>query len=119
MSRKVFRESAFAIVLRSPYLLNCRQVIGAGGISALQALFNSQRRQSVIRCFGNERDFLTYRQSDGAYQRQLLLGIVIARDDQLLLPVLHFHPGAKGVNGWAQTRVLLIDSLVVQRLRIF
>ena len=55
---------------------------------------------------------------DGPHQRQFLLGIIIARDDQLLLPVLQFHPGAKRVDGRAEAGILLVHRLVIQRLRV-
>ncbi len=83
----------------------------------MQACFNSKRGQRVIRSFGNKSDFLAYRQANGAYQRQLLFGKVISRHNQLLLPVLEFHLGAKSVNGRTQARVLLVGGLAIECLR--
>ena len=72
----------------------------------------------VVRRLRSQRNFLARRQPNGAHQCQLLFGVIIARDDQLLLPVLEFHPGAQRVDRRAQPRILLVGGLTVERLRV-
>src|SRR6267154_394134 len=108
-----------AELLRSPHLLRRRKVVATRRIRPLQSLFKPNRRKRSIGSFICEVEFLPGRESDSSRQEELLFGIVITDDNELLLPGLKFYVCAQRIDGRDDARCLLIVCFVVKRLRSF
>src|SRR5438477_9549735 len=105
-----------AELLRSPHLLCRRKVVATRCIRPLQSLFNAYRRKRSIGSFIREIEFLPRRKSDSSRQEELLFGIVVTDDNELLLPGLKFYICAQRIDGRDDARGLLIVCFVVKRL---
>src|SRR5437764_876079 len=88
-----------AKLLGGEHLLRRSLVVGPRCISPLQGLVETKRRERLVWFLIGQIKFLTRRQADGAGESQLLLGVVVTSNDELLLPSLQFDLRAKGING--------------------
>ena len=84
----MLRGCSPAKFFRGPHLLRRRQIIRPQCIRTLQVLLQRRDRKRLIRGCGGKAEFLSWRQPDDARQRQFLFRVVIAGNDQLLLPAL-------------------------------
>ena len=98
------------------HLCLCRLIVGAAGVCTLQVRFDWLRRQRLKWSFLRQQKLLSGWQANDASKAQRCLSQLVAGNDQLLLASLQLDLRTQRVNGRCQTRSLLIDSLLIQRL---